>query len=149
MKDFFIDKFEATRGLEIEVEATTFVRPLHLEIIEEVELELERTSTMRAWYLDDNECRCSLQILKELAVDYFFIPIDQEEVANDMLTNIKADKKSVTYPSHAKHAMPHHVKPRARRDITLIDGPNHQVLSCRRLRDLRGDFEPRLPRAEL
>lgn len=48
---------------------------------------------MRAFYLDDAECRCSLQILKELGVSYWFLPVDQAEVANDMLANIKADNK--------------------------------------------------------
>ena len=48
---------------------------------------------MRACYLDDNQSRCSLQILKELGVQYWFLPLDQPEVANDMLTNIRAEKQ--------------------------------------------------------
>mmetsp|Transcript_45348 Transcript_45348/g.102427 ORF Transcript_45348/g.102427 Transcript_45348/m.102427 type:complete len:924 (-) Transcript_45348:365-3136(-) len=47
---------------------------------------------MRAWYLDDGECRCTLQILKELGVLYWFIPLENKETAEELLGQIKTSR---------------------------------------------------------
>jgi 1,2-dihydroxy-3-keto-5-methylthiopentene dioxygenase len=47
---------------------------------------------MRAWYLDDGECRCTLHILRELGVMYWFIPLDSAETSTEMLDQIKSER---------------------------------------------------------
>ncbi len=49
---------------------------------------------MRAFYLDDKECRCTLQILRELCVKYMFIPLDNSaETSSELLGQLKNDSK--------------------------------------------------------
>jgi len=49
---------------------------------------------MKAWYLDDKECRCTLAILRELGVQYWFIPLDQAaETSGEMLATVSSGLK--------------------------------------------------------
>lgn len=45
----------------------------------------------QAWYIDD-DCRCTLQILRELGVMYWYIPLDSAETSAELMGQIKKDR---------------------------------------------------------
>ena len=51
---------------------------------------------MKASYLDDKACRCTLQILRELGVNYWFIPLDTPETSLEILAQLKHERKLVS-----------------------------------------------------
>lgn len=48
---------------------------------------------MKACFLNDKECRCTLQILRELGVLYWFIPLDSSSTATELVDQIKSDRR--------------------------------------------------------